>query len=104
VNAINWTPQAAKQLRKLDHARQIEIRDEINRLATMPNCQNIKSLSGHQYGYRLRVGNYRVLFNWDSAIKIVEIEEVKKRDERTYQHSDHQGAGRRTRFRRHSLR
>lgn len=85
VNAINWTPKAAKQLRKLDHTRQIEIRDETSKLANMPDRQNVKSLSGHhQYGYRLRVGNYRVLFNWDGTIKIVEIEEVKKRDERTY--------------------
>jgi len=34
--------------------------------------------------YRLRVGNYRVLFNWDGEIKVVESEEVKKRDERMY--------------------
>ncbi|MFP3335783.1 type II toxin-antitoxin system RelE/ParE family toxin, partial [Pseudomonas sp. SIMBA_064] len=38
----------------------------------------------HEYGYRLRVGNYRVLFNWDGVIRVVEIEEVRKRDERTY--------------------
>lgn len=50
----------------------------------MPNVQNIKALSNHRYGYRLRVGNYRVMFDWDGAIKIVNIEEVKKRDEHTY--------------------
>lgn len=30
------------------------------------------------------VGNYRVLFDFYEEIKIVSIEEVKKRDERTY--------------------
>lgn len=50
----------------------------------MPNCQHVKALANHAYGYRLRVGNYRVLFDWDGAIRIVEIQEVKKRDERTY--------------------
>jgi len=43
-----------------------------------------KQLVRHADGYRLRVGSYRVLFDWNSDIHIVSIEEVKKRDERTY--------------------
>lgn len=50
----------------------------------MPNCQNVKALTKHEYQYRLRVGNYRVFFNFDGVVHIVSIEEVKKRDERTY--------------------
>lgn len=50
----------------------------------MPACQNVKALTNHRHGYRLRIGNYRVLFNWDGAIKVVEIEEVRKRDEHAY--------------------
>jgi len=38
----------------------------------------------HPCGYRLRVGNYRVLFDFAGSIKLVRIEEVGKRDERTY--------------------
>jgi mRNA interferase RelE/StbE len=56
-------------------------------LADMPNCsgsQNIKALTNHPYGYRLRIGNYRVLFDWDAEIRIIDIQEVRKRDERTY--------------------
>jgi mRNA interferase RelE/StbE len=41
-------------------------------------------MTNHSHGYRLRMGDFRVLFNWDSEIKVVEIEEVRKRDERTY--------------------
>lgn len=50
----------------------------------MPDVVNIKSLADHDYRYRLRVGNYRVLFDWDGTIKVVSIQELKKRDERTY--------------------
>lgn len=32
----------------------------------------------------VRVGNYRVFFEYDGAVCIVNIEEVRKRDERTY--------------------
>ncbi|WP_436407202.1 type II toxin-antitoxin system RelE family toxin [Burkholderia diffusa] len=59
-------------------------RERVGTFEAMPNCHNVKSLTNHEYGYRLRVGNYRVLFNWDGEIKVVEVEEVKKRDERTY--------------------
>jgi len=84
MNSVNWTPKAAKQLRKLDAQLQPTIRDAVNTLEAMPACQNVKSLTNHEYGYRLRVGNYKVLFDWDGEIKIVEIQEVRKRDERTY--------------------
>ncbi|MHC8385012.1 type II toxin-antitoxin system RelE family toxin [Pseudomonas sp. LB3P14] len=50
----------------------------------MPDVGNVKALVGHSYAYRLRVGSYRVMFDWDDAIKVVSIQEVKKRDERTY--------------------
>ncbi|WP_410694317.1 type II toxin-antitoxin system RelE family toxin [Chryseobacterium sp. SIMBA_038] len=81
---MNWTPKSAKQLRKLNRQHQVAIRDGVSTLASMPECQNVKALTNHEYGYRLRVGNYRVLFNWDGVIRVVEIEEVRKRDERTY--------------------
>ena len=35
-------------------------------------------------GYRLRVGNYRVLFDAETEVRIIEIQEVKKRDSNTY--------------------
>jgi mRNA-degrading endonuclease RelE of RelBE toxin-antitoxin system len=63
---------------------QRQIVDAVTKLELMPNCSNVKALSNHPYGYRLRVGNYRVLFDWATVIKIVEIQEVKKRDESTY--------------------
>ncbi len=50
----------------------------------MPDCQGVKALTNHRYGYRLRIGHYRVLFDYDGEVRIVEIQEVKKRDERTY--------------------
>jgi len=84
MNAIHWTVRAAKQLRKLDRLRQIAIRDAVSLLAGMPACTNVKRLVNHDYEYRLRVGDYRVLFNWERSIKIVQIEAIRKRDERTY--------------------
>ena len=82
MNSIFWTPKAAKQLRKIDRQHQITIRDGVNALAAMPDSQNIKALTNHQYGYRLRIGNYRVLFDWGSEVKIIEIQEDAVREVR----------------------
>jgi mRNA interferase RelE/StbE len=83
-NSINWTTKAARQLRKLDRQHQVTVRDGVNTLATMPYCQNVVHLTNHLHSYRLRIGDFRVIFDWDGAIKIVDIVEVRKRDERTY--------------------
>jgi mRNA-degrading endonuclease RelE of RelBE toxin-antitoxin system len=58
--------------------------DECYKLSEMPDCINVKVLVNHDYQYRLRVGNFRVFFDFDGVVHIVSIEEVKKRDERTY--------------------
>lgn len=85
MNTVQWTARAAKQLRKLDRSTQIRIRDAVSRnLPVFPDCTGVKALKDHATGYRLRVGNYRVLFNHDAFVEIICIEEVRKRDERTY--------------------
>lgn len=84
MNTINWSRKAVKQLRKINKADQPKLYDAAQALAHMPNVQNIKTLINRQSGYRLRVGHYRILFDWDGGVKIVNIEEVKKRDEHTY--------------------
>jgi mRNA-degrading endonuclease RelE of RelBE toxin-antitoxin system len=84
MNTIKWHTKALKQLRKIDRQDNATIRSAVNALAAMPDCQGVKVLTNHRYGYRLRVGRYRVLFDYDGDVHIVEIQEVKKRDERTY--------------------
>ena len=53
-------------------------------LVDLAKARNVKALTNHEVGYRLRVGNYRIFFDFDGAVRIVSIEEVRKRDERTY--------------------
>jgi mRNA-degrading endonuclease RelE of RelBE toxin-antitoxin system len=82
---VDWTPRALKQLKKLrDKPVQARILGATAELARFPNVANVKALTDHDYGYRLRVGNYRVFFNVLGTVSIVSIEEVRKRDERTY--------------------
>ena len=85
MNAINWQPKALRQLHKVDANAGKQIRAAVStELLDLSKARNVKALTNHEYGYRLRVGHYRVFFDFDGAIRIVNIEEVRKRDERTY--------------------
>ncbi len=84
---IGWKPKAVKQASKLPKQDRARIVSKVSELAHWPGCMqssDIKPLKNHAHQYRLRVGNYRVLFDIESGLKIVSVEEVKKRDERTY--------------------
>jgi mRNA-degrading endonuclease RelE of RelBE toxin-antitoxin system len=82
---ITWKPKARKQLRKLPADRQQQIYNAICALEEMPDVSaDVKKKKGTKDIYRLRVGRYRVIFGFYESIQIVEIQEVKKRDERTY--------------------
>ena len=82
---VIWTPKALKQLTKLkDRQARERIAQATRVLSRFPEVSGVKALKNHQYGYRLRVGDYRVLFDVFDHARIVSIEEVKKRDERTY--------------------
>lgn len=84
MNVI-WQPKALKQLKKIgDRSVQERILAATRGLAAFPNCPNIKALANHQYTHRLRIGNWRILFNTFEEVSILSIEEVKKRDEQTY--------------------
>jgi mRNA-degrading endonuclease RelE of RelBE toxin-antitoxin system len=85
MNTISWKTKALKQMRKLPGNVGSAIRTAVSsELADLGAARNVKKLVRHEYGYRLRVGNYRVFFEFDGAVRIVSIEEVRKRDEQTY--------------------
>ena len=85
MTAINWTVKAMKQMGKLPAQQRKAISVAVGvELVDLSQARNVIRLTNDAYGYRLRVGVYRVFFEFDGAIRIVTIEEVKKRDEQTY--------------------
>lgn len=82
--SINWAIKAIKQTRAFPKQDREMIINGVEELAQWPNCRNVKTLEHHRYPYRLRVGRYRVFFTVKNTVRIVTVEEVKKRDERTY--------------------
>ncbi len=85
MNEIVWQPKAKRQLKKIKerHIKKM-ILDGVETLLAFPDVAQVKQLKNHTCTHRLRVGSFRVLFNAFEAVDIVSIEEVKKRNERTY--------------------
>ncbi len=85
MNQIFWSPKA-RQLRKIPAADGATIRRAVSaELIDLAQARHVKALENHPHGYRLRVGKYRVLFDViEDQPRIVRIEAVRKRDERTY--------------------
>lgn len=82
---IVWKPKARNQLKKIgDRSVMRTVGLAVMQLSAFPACGGIKRLENHVYGYRLRVGRYRIFFEVRDTVRIIEIQEVKKRDERTY--------------------
>lgn len=84
IYQVIWLKKADKQFNKLQPNARKQIYTAVTTLSNSDNWNNVKKLVNHKYDYRLRVGDYRVLFNGGVEIEIVSIEELKKRDDRTY--------------------
>lgn len=54
---------AIKDLQKINEPFKSKIHDKIISLKEFPNVANIKKLTNFEPAYRLRVGDYRILFD-----------------------------------------
>jgi mRNA interferase RelE/StbE len=73
-----------KELDALDDDTYLRIVAVIYYLRENPRPAGVKKLIG-QEAYRIRIGDYRVLYTVDDKLKEVRVEAVRKRDERTYE-------------------
>ena len=77
--------KSLKQMKRIPRLDQARILSQVDSLEIgIAGKINIIKLANHRYAYRMRVGSYRVLFNILETVEIISIEEVRKRDERTY--------------------
>jgi mRNA interferase RelE/StbE len=82
MQRIEWKTKALRQLRKInDKQTRVGIYEAVEALRDFPDCANVKKLKDRNE-YRLRIGRWRVFFT--RSLEILYIEEVRKRNERTY--------------------
>ena len=74
---VIFKPRAEKFLSKLDKKTQQRITDEVEKLAENPFTKsNIKKIAGTEYGYRLRIMRYRVLFSLYAGKKLIDVIDI----------------------------
>jgi len=73
-------PTVEKDLRSIRLEDLLVLNDKIKSLAAEPRQQKTEKLRGVE-GYRLRVGNYRILYAIDDHAKTVTIHRVQHRKE-----------------------
>jgi mRNA interferase RelE/StbE len=78
---VEFSRGAKKQFRKLPIDVQQRIQTKINELAIEPCPNGVKKLQGDDNSYRVRVGDYRVLYELDDDFLIVTVIKVGHRSD-----------------------
>jgi len=72
---VEISKRASKQLKKLSPEVQERIQIKIDALALEPRPDGVKKLKGRENGYRIRVGDYRILYDvYDDVLLITVVE------------------------------
>ncbi|MGC8590479.1 type II toxin-antitoxin system RelE family toxin [Athalassotoga sp.] len=78
---IFYAKSVKKDILRIDRKDLTKIKEQIELLKYFPNLPNLKKLSSHPLAdYRLRVGNYRVLFDVDWKKKKIYILKIGTRE------------------------
>jgi mRNA interferase RelE/StbE len=76
---IEWKNSAYKELQKLPRPMIVKVVAAVSDLANDPFPHGVKKLVGSEYTYRIRVGDYRVVYEVFENKLIIEIVRVRHR-------------------------
>jgi mRNA interferase RelE/StbE len=76
---IEWKKSTREDLRKLPVSTEERIPELVENLAENPFPQGVEKLSGSQHAYRIRLGDYRVVYEVVVELKLIEIQRVRHR-------------------------
>jgi mRNA interferase RelE/StbE len=78
---LEFTPSADRQFRKLPVQLQARLKPHIDALIQNPRPSGIEKLKGEDNAYRLRVGDYRILYEVHDKVLLVLVVKVGHRRE-----------------------
>lgn len=73
---VEYTPAAARQIRKLNKTIQTRLKSKIAMLSENPRPHGSKKLKSFEKSYRIRVGDYRVIYDIHDDVLLVLIMKV----------------------------
>lgn len=79
--AVDFTAGAAKEIRKLDAGARRRILVSIEELASDPRPTGCKKLAGEQNAWRIRIADYRVLYEiHDDVLTVIVVRVAHRRE------------------------
>jgi mRNA interferase RelE/StbE len=88
VYRVEISPAADRDLEKLKSRIRMQdferLRNTVRSLAEEPRPQGVRKIRGAEKAYRIRVGNYRVVYDVYDSDNLVLILQVVRRSETTY--------------------
>ena len=76
---VDWKRSAEKDLRKIDRLRIRSIIEAVEALSNDPFPTGCRKLHGTEDQYRIRVGDYRVIYEVEQIVGLVTIYHVRHR-------------------------
>ena len=76
---IAWKKSTRKDLRRLPPGVVDRVMAAVEALAQNPFPHGVEKLSGSEHAYRIRLGDYRVVYEVVTESKLVEIQRVRNR-------------------------
>ncbi len=76
---IEWKKSTKKDLRRLPPSAVDRIIKAVEALAENPFPQGVEKLTGSEHAYRIRLGDYRVVYEVVAESKLVEVQRVRHR-------------------------
>jgi mRNA interferase RelE/StbE len=70
---IEFTPSAARAFSKLSGSIQARIAPKIDALASNPRPHGVEKMAGNESRYRVRVGEYRVIYVISDGPRLVTV-------------------------------
>jgi mRNA interferase RelE/StbE len=78
---IQWKASAKKEFKKIDKVEIPKILKEIEKLSLEPYPTNHKKILGTEHIFRIKIGNYRVIYSVKNKQLVIEIIRVRHRKE-----------------------
>jgi mRNA interferase RelE/StbE len=82
--SVEYSQKARKNLKKLPKQARKQIIDAVKKLGAGHPTSDIKKLKTYQDSWRLRVGEYRVIFKREKERTVILVIEIGRRGKNTY--------------------
>jgi mRNA interferase RelE/StbE len=79
--SVTFARSARKELQKLHPSIVRRLMQRIEALATIPRPSGVARLQGHKNLWRIRIGDYRVIYSIDDAARNIDVSVVRHRSD-----------------------